>query len=91
MKFSGYLPLHENTSAIDFGPVWCIRSAGHSPKVGRNELHCASVCKTEGCYRYILFNYLVLAVPKTGQMSESGTFSKCTVVLVSRFLPSLNT
>ena len=37
----------------------------------------------------ILFNHLVLAVPKMGQMSESGTFSKCTLVLVSRFFAVL--
>jgi len=44
MKVSGYLLLHEDTSAIDFGPDWSNLLAGHGPKVGHNELHCCSVC-----------------------------------------------
>jgi len=38
MNFSGYLPLYEDTSAIDFEPDRSIRLAGHAPKVGHNEL-----------------------------------------------------
>ena len=34
------------------------------------------------CYRYVLFNNFVLAVPKMGQISKSGTFPKCEMVLV---------
>jgi len=34
----GYLPLYEDTSAIDFEPDRSIRLAGHAPKVGHNEL-----------------------------------------------------
>jgi len=34
------------------------------------------------CYRYVLFNDLVLAVLKMGQMSKSATFPKCKIVLV---------
>jgi len=34
MKFSGYLPLVEDTNAIDFGPDRQIPLAGHAPKVG---------------------------------------------------------
>jgi len=37
MKFSGYLLLHENTCAIDFGPDWSIPLAGDAPKFGHNE------------------------------------------------------
>jgi len=37
MKFSGYLFLYENTSAIDFGLDRSIPSAGHAPKVGDNK------------------------------------------------------
>jgi len=44
LKFSGYLPLHKDTSAIDFEPDWSIHLAGHGPKVGHNELECAFVC-----------------------------------------------
>jgi len=47
MKFSGYLPLQKNTSAIDFGPDWSNFLAGHGPKVGHNELHCCIVCVSE--------------------------------------------
>jgi len=36
----------------------------------------------QSCYRYVLFSNLVLAVPKMGQMSKSGTFPKCEMVLV---------
>ena len=32
MKFSGYLLLHENTSAIDFGPDRSIALVGDAPK-----------------------------------------------------------
>ena len=45
MKFSGYLLLYEDTSAIDFGPDWSNLLAGYGPKVGHNELHCCSVCE----------------------------------------------
>lgn len=39
MKCSGYLLLYyEDTSAIDFGADWSIRSAGHGPKVGQNKI-----------------------------------------------------
>ena len=38
MKFSGYLLLYEDTSAIDFGPDRLIPLAGHAPKVGHNGL-----------------------------------------------------
>jgi len=37
MKFSGYLPLFKDTSAIDFGPDLLNLLAGHGPKVGHNE------------------------------------------------------
>ena len=40
MKFSGYLQLYKDTSAIDFGHDWSNLVAGHGPKVGHNELHC---------------------------------------------------
>jgi len=41
MKFSGYLLLYEDTSAIDFGLDQLIPLAGHAPKVGHNELDCS--------------------------------------------------
>jgi len=41
MKFSGYLLLWEDTSAIAFGPDRLIPLAGHAPKVGHNGLHCS--------------------------------------------------
>jgi len=37
LKFSGYLLLCEDTSAIDFGPDRSIRLVGLWPKVGHNE------------------------------------------------------
>jgi len=43
MKFSEYLPLYEDTSAIDFGPDWSNRLARLGPKVGHNVSHCSSV------------------------------------------------
>ena len=46
LKLSRYLPLYEDTSAIDFGPDRLkplIVVLG--PKVGNNEFDCASVCK----------------------------------------------
>jgi len=50
-----------------------MRLVGHGPKVGHNELDCSSVHEWDrnfqGCYRNVLFNNLVLAVPKMGQMS----------------------
>jgi len=89
MNFLGYLPLYEDTSATDFGPDRSIRLAGHAPKVGHNELHCCNVCEWDrnslGCYRYVSFNNLVIAVPKMGHMPESGTFPKYNMVLVLRF------
>jgi len=73
MKFSGYLPLYKDTSAIDFGPDWSNLLAGHGPKVGHNELHSCSVCEwdmnSQGYYRYVSFNNLVIVVLKMGQMS----------------------
>jgi len=73
MKFSGYLPLYKDTSAIDFGPDWSNLLAGHGPKGGHNELHCWSVREwnrnAQGCYRYVSLNNLVIAVPKMEQMS----------------------
>jgi len=41
MKFSGYLLLHEHTSAIDFGPNRSTALAGHAPKVGHHGLDCS--------------------------------------------------
>ena len=41
MKFSGYLPLYEDTSTIDFGPDRSIHLAVHGPRVGHNALDCA--------------------------------------------------
>ena len=62
---------------------------GHAPKVGRNELHCSSVCEWDRnfqrCYGYVLFNNLVLAVPKMGHMSKNGTFPTCKVVYFFNF------
>ena len=40
MKFSGHLPCHKETSAIDFGHDWSNLLAGCGPKVGHNELLC---------------------------------------------------
>ena len=47
MKFTGYPPLNEHTSAIDFGPDRSIRLAVIGPKVGHNELDCSSVCNKD--------------------------------------------
>ena len=47
MKFSWYLPLYKDTSAIDFGHDWSNLLTGHGPNVGHNELHCWSVCKSD--------------------------------------------
>ena len=73
MKFSGYIPLYKDTSAIDLESDWSNLLAGHGPKVGHNELHCWSVCEwdrnAQGSYRYVSLNNLVIAVPKLGQMS----------------------
>ena len=41
------------------------------------------------CYRYVLCNNLVLAVPKMGQLSESGTLPDCKMVLVTRYFAIL--
>ena len=41
LKFSGYLLLYEDTSAIDFGPDRLIPLAAHAPKVGHNGLECS--------------------------------------------------
>jgi len=85
MKFSVYVPLNEDASAIDFGPDWSIRWVGDAQKVEQNELNCSSVCErdrnAQRCYCYVFFNNLVLAVPKVGHMSKSGTFPECKVVL----------
>ena len=40
-KFSGYLLLYEDTSAIALGPNRVIPLAGHAPKVGHNGLDCS--------------------------------------------------
>jgi len=40
-KFSGYLLLQGDTSAIDFGPNRLIPLAGHVPQVGHNGLDCS--------------------------------------------------
>ena len=40
MKFSGYLRLYKDTSAIDFEHDWSNLLAGCRPKVGHNDLHC---------------------------------------------------
>ena len=65
MKFSGYLPLYKNTSAIHFGHDWSNLLAGHGPKEGHNELHCCSVCKSDrnaqGCY--VSLDNVVIGVP----------------------------
>ena len=88
MNFLGYLPLYEDTSATDFGPDRSIRLAGDATKVGHNEEDCSNVCEWDKnfqrCYLYVLLNNLALAVPKMGQMSKSGTFPKCEMVLVLR-------
>ena len=41
MKFSWYLLLYEDTSAIDFGPDRSIPLVGHAPKMGHNGLDCS--------------------------------------------------
>jgi len=64
-----------------------MRLAGHAPKVGHNELDLSGVCEWDRnfqrCYRYVLLNNLVLAVPKIGQMPECGTFPDSGVVLLN--------
>ena len=44
MKITGYLPLYEDTSGIDFEAHRSILLAGHGPKVGHNELQIALLC-----------------------------------------------
>jgi len=56
MKFSGYLPLHEDTSAIDFTPSRSIRLVGHGPKVGHNVLDFASEYKWDKFSVLSVFN-----------------------------------
>ena len=51
MKFSGYLPLYKDTSAIDFGPDRLITLAGQVPKVGHNGLDCSIELKLKGYVR----------------------------------------
>jgi len=84
-KFSGYLPLYEDTSAVNFGSDWSNGLAEHGPKVGHNKLHCSRVCEWkinfQGCYHYVFLNNLVLAIPKMEQIPQSGTFSVCKMVL----------
>ena len=41
MKFSEYLLLYEDTSAIDFGPNRVIPLGGHAPKVVHIGLDCS--------------------------------------------------
>ena len=53
MKFSGYLLLYEDTSAIDFGPNRVIPLAGHAPKVGHNGLDSSIELKLSG---YVWFH-----------------------------------
>jgi len=75
MKFSGYLPLYEDANAIDSVPDRSICWVGHALKVGQNELDCSSVCEWDREVLPLrLFNNLVLAVPKMGQVSKSVTF-----------------
>jgi len=68
MKFSGYLTLCGDVSTIDFGPDRSIRRVGYALKVGQNELDCSGERERYKhfwrCYRYVLFNNLVLAVSK---------------------------
>jgi len=45
VKFSGYRPFNEDTSAIDFEPDRSMPLAGHAPKVGHNELDYSSMCE----------------------------------------------
>jgi len=45
MKFSGYLPLYEDASAIDFGPDRSTRWVGHALQVGLDQSDCSSVCE----------------------------------------------
>ena len=89
MKFSGYVPLYSIRTRVllildpigrtfwrDMGPKWDTTN------------YIAVVCvwdrNSQGCYRYVSFNTLVIAVPKMGQMSLSGTFPECHIFLVSR-------
>jgi len=62
---------------------------GHAPKVG----HCSSVCEWDRdfqrCYRCGFLNNLVLAVPKVGHMSKTGTFPKCKVAFFYLFIYSI--
>jgi len=41
MKFSGYILLDEDTSAMEFGHDRSIPLAGQAPKVGYNKLDCS--------------------------------------------------
>jgi len=78
MKFSGapsLLPLAGVTSAIDFGPDRSIPLAGHTPKLGHNELDCSSVCEWDINFqrrgRYVLFSNLF---PKWDRCPKVGHF-----------------
>ena len=51
MKFSGYLLLYEDTSAIDFGPDRLIPLTGHAPKEGHNGLDSSIELKLLGYVR----------------------------------------
>jgi len=51
MKFSGYLLLQEDTSAIDFGPDRSILLVGHAPKVGHSGLDCSIELELQGYVR----------------------------------------
>jgi len=84
MNFSGYLPLHEDTSTIDFGPDRLIRLAVHGPKVGHNELDCACVFRTEifRCYRYSAFTI-------RGTLADLVFLRDSKLVPLCRLLPHL--
>jgi len=54
MKFSGYLLLYEDTSAIDFGPNRFTPLAGHAPETGLNELAARSSWNFRGMFGYMV-------------------------------------
>jgi len=81
----------KDTSAIDFGPDQSIRVAGHGPKVGHNDCYRVLRQNLPRFYSYALFNNLVLAVPKMGRLSESGTLPECKWYSLRGFSSSLCT
>jgi len=66
MKFSGYLLLYEDTSAIDFGPDRFTPLAGHAPKVGHNELDCLIELKLKG---YVWLHWILRRINFCGDSS----------------------